>query len=352
MIIRNKKLISPLLLALGLLAGNTALAQEEEKERWYRVELLIFSHESSAASGSEQWDPTPSLAYPDQGRFLIDPQGVAGNLALYDATSTVDALGHQTLTIAPPPAEDEAEAKPLTEPEPEPITQANEQEQPAEAVLATTPSPFIQRPHSELEFRGKAAYMQRTGRYQTLFHETWVQPMVEQGRTLPIIIDRSGDTETWPRLQGSVKLYLSRYLHLETNLWLNTSGSYLPQGWDMPAAPLGPKSLTIIYPPEPELDPELEAELEPEAIDTGFFTPLEEQTAEQEILEPEGPIYPWRHAIALQQKRKMRSTEVHYIDHPMLGVVVKTTPLTEEELQQLATAEQELAQAEAGAAIK
>lgn len=349
MIIRNKKLIPPFLLVLGLLAATTALAQEEEKERWYRVELLIFSHESSTASDSEQWNPTPSLAYPGQGRFLIDPQRVTDNLALYDATSTVDALGHQTLTIIPPPAEDEDEAKPLAEPEP--ITPADEQ-QPPDVVLATTPSPFIQRPHSELEFRGKAAYMQRTGRYQTLFHETWVQPMVEQGRTLPIIIDRSGDTEAWPRLQGSVKLYLSRYLHLETNLWLNTSGSYLPQGWDMPAAPLGTKSLTIIYPPEPEPDPELETDLEPEPIDTGFFAPLEEQTAEQEILEPQGPVYPWRHAIALQQKRKMRSTEVHYIDHPMLGVVVKTTPLTEEELQQLATAEQEQAQAEAEAAIK
>ena len=199
MIIRNKKLIPPFLLVLGLLAATTALAQEEEKERWYRVELLIFSHESSTASDSEQWNPTPSLAYPGQGRFLIDPQRVTDNLALYDATSTVDALGHQTLTIIPPPAEDEDEAKPLAEPEP--ITPADEQ-QPPDVVLATTPSPFIQRPHSELEFRGKAAYMQRTGRYQTLFHETWVQPMVEQGRTLPIIIDRSGDTEAWPPTSG------------------------------------------------------------------------------------------------------------------------------------------------------
>jgi hypothetical protein len=332
------KLIRPLLLGLGLIAANTGLAQEEEEERWYRVELLIFSHESSAAPGSEQWEPTPSLAYPVQGRFLVDPQRVADNLAAYDATSVVDELGHQTLTIIPPPVEDdEDEEIPLTEPEPEPES---------EAIIPTTPSPFIVLAHSELEFQGKAAYMQRTGRYQTLFHETWLQPMVDQGRTRPIIIDRSGDSETWPRLQGSVKLYVSRYLHLETNLWLNTSGSYLPQGWDMPAAPLGPTSLTVIYPPEPEPEPELESDVEPEAIDTGFFAPIGEQQAEQETLEPEGPVYPWRHAIALQQKRKMRSTELHYIDHPMLGVVVKITPLTEEELQQRATAEQEQAQAE------
>ena len=35
----------------------------------------------------------------------------------------------------------------------------------------------------------------------------------------------------------------------------------------------------------------------------------------------------------------MRSTEVHYIDHPRLGVVIKITPLTEEDLELMASAE-------------
>jgi hypothetical protein len=38
----------------------------------------------------------------------------------------------------------------------------------------------------------------------------------------------------------------------------------------------------------------------------------------------------------------MRSTEVHYIDHPLLGVVVKLTPLSDEDLQTLAQAEPDL----------
>jgi hypothetical protein len=40
-----------------------------------------------------------------------------------------------------------------------------------------------------------------------------------------------------------------------------------------------------------------------------------------------GPAYPYRHAVALQQKRRMRSKEIHYIDHPMLGLIIKFTPL-------------------------
>ena len=49
-----------------------------------------------------------------------------------------------------------------------------------------------------------------------------------------------------------------------------------------------------------------------------------------------GPVSPWRHAVLMQQKRRMRSQEVHYIDHPMLGVIVKLMPLNAEELEDIA----------------
>ena len=338
-------ILLPLLL---LISATITTAQEDE--RWYRIELLIFTHQSQSAQNSETWEATPDLVYPAQSRFLIDPALVDNNLALFDATSTVDELGQQTLTIIPPPLEDEAddnaEEAPEQEQEQEQSLPGSEEspeepEEVPEEELPATPSPFIVLPSSELEFRGKAAYMQRTGRYQTLFHKTWVQAIADESNALPLIIDRSGDMEEWPQLQGSVKFFLSRYLHLETNLWLNTPGNYLPQGWQMPAAPLGPKSLTIIYPPEPE--PEIEEE--PEPIESGFFAgtqvdPMED--GEDELLEPVGPVYPWGHAVLLQQKRKMRSTELHYIDHPMLGLVVKITPVEEEELQARAVAEAEV----------
>ena len=97
--------------------------------------------------------------------------------------------------------------------------------------------------------------MQRTGYDRTLFHETWVQPVEAEQQALPLIIDRSGDSEDWPRLQGSVKLHLSRYLHIETRLWLNTQGEYLPGEWRMPAPPFGPVSV-FVEAPEPEPAPE------------------------------------------------------------------------------------------------
>ena len=106
----------------------------------------------------------------------------------------------------------------------------------------------------------------------------------------------------------------------------------------MPAPPLGPPSLII---------EELPAEEEPTT--SGFGEQWLEPAVDDEPLgdgepgelEPENlrPVYPWRHAVALKQKRRMRSTEVHYLDHPLFGLVIKLTPLTEEDLEILAEAE-------------
>ena len=308
--------------SVSLLTAGTALAQDD---RWFRVELLVFSHESGQTT--EQWEPTPALSYPGAARFLINPKTVDANLEQYPAASVVDEFGRQIITLPAEPGADNRSApaatpnEGLVPPTPIPTGPATPDVITAEQTQLL-PTPFIALPAGQREFRGKAAYMQRSGRYRTLFHETWVQPVADQGRALPIVLDRSGDTGQWPLLQGSVKLYLSRYLHLETNLWLNTPGEYLPGVWRMPAPPLGPPSLIVVGLPEPELDDTIE-----EATDI---------IQEQEVL---GPVYPYRHAVLLQQARRMRSTEVHYIDHPLLGVVAKLTPLTPEELETLAEAE-------------
>ncbi|TDG14013.1 hypothetical protein E2F43_11020 [Seongchinamella unica] len=328
---------------LGLLVAfiaPTALAQEE---RWYQVELLIFSHESGA--NDEQWEPLPELAYPSAGRFLVYPEQVAARAGEHQGISEVDEFGRQFLRPDPEQltaTEDATPDIPLRD-APLPVTDVTDAvpedsseniETDLEPALPLTPTPFIALPLRSAEFYGKAAYMQRSGNYKTLFHETWVQPVREKGDALPLIIDRSGDSGDWPRLQGSVTLHIARYLHLETNLWLNTTGGYLPGDWQMPPPPLGPVSL-IVEEPDPAWgdDPLPETGLPTEAVD-------EQVLPEDEVLvEETGPVYPWRHAVLMQQSRKMRSKEVHYLDHPLLGVVIKLMPLDEEQLQAMADAE-------------
>lgn len=332
----DTRLILGILACLALACSPAALAQQGD--RWFQVELLVFSNER--INSVEQWQPTPDLAYPNAARFLVEPDRVQANLAQHQAESVVDEFGRQILTVLPEATEKQSPLTPDI-----PLGGQTAGDMAGNASMPLRPTPFIALPSSQLEFRGKAAYMQRSGGYRTLFHETWVQPVRHEASALPLILDRSGDTGQWPRLQGSIKLYLSRYLHIQTNLWLNTAGDYLPGLWRMPAPPLGPPSLIIEELPA-ELEPEAESPPAGWAVADGedelAGDPNEALLAEEEL----GPVYPFRHAVLLQQKRRMRSTEVHYLDHPLFGLVVTLKPLGEEELEAMARAE---AQAETNA---
>ena len=274
------------------------LSTEAKTDTWYQVELIVFSH--PAGNDAEQWDATPNLAYPSASRLLADEV----------STPVVISQPEQAAPTAP-----------------------------------LQPAAFTILPSSQQALRNKAAAIQRSSRYQILFHEAWNQQMTDQANALPIVLDRSGDGGAWPELQGTIKLYVARYLYLETNLWLNTRGEYLPGSWRMPAPPIGPSSL-IFEAPEPELELELE-QPQRETITADPAIDLESQrvpstliaiTESAETLEP---IYPFRHAVRLHQTRRMRSGEVHYIDHPMLGVIVKITPLPDPRSQAKSQAKSE-----------
>ncbi len=257
-----------LLFGAALLSPLTLHAQQEAL---YQVELLVFSYPSGGAA--EQWEATPELAYPAVTQFLTD----AGRLS---ATA-----------------------------------------QPAEAAslqVPAQPSPFATLPASQREFGSKADTMQSSGRYRILFHEAWLQPIANQSAAVPVVLDHSGDGGQWPALQGTVKLYQSSDLHLETNLWLNTQGEYLHSSWRMPPPPLGPASSVRETPEQAALA-------------------VPENTS---VAVPDSK-YPFRHAVLLEQTQRMRSGEVIYIDHPLLGVVAKITALSE--LEEKATAQPETA---------
>lgn len=323
--LRYYRLIRPFCLALGLFTA-TVYAQDE---RWYQVELLIFSHEGGATA--EQWEPLPELSYPNKARFLMYPKQIISRQQQHDGVSEVDQFGRQFLRPAPEDIDNTQTVPDI--PVAGTSAAAPQAAQDAKATIASTPTAFTALSKKSAEFYGKAAYMQRSGRYKTLFHETWVQPVQGESTAVPIIIDRSGDSGQWPSLQGSVKLHIARYLHIETNLWLNTQGEYLPGEWRMPAPPLGPLSVVIEEPEEAPADPYF-LNQEPTLPPADTAVPDEGMLAEET-----GPVYPWRHAVLLQQKRRMRSQEVHYIDHPLLGVVIKFMPLDAEQLQAMADAE-------------
>ena len=327
----NRPLIALLALALP------ALPLQAQEQRWYQVEVLVVAHTSPAAARAERWPPLPTLAYPDKVRFLLDPTRLQANFsaqpdALY---SDVDAHGKQFIHLGAAAAPNSMAAAPLPS---EPASQSAVDLEPASQVQTEEteepqrlPTPFMLLPAQSREFQGKAAYMERNGPYRILFHEVWWQPVEGARTSLPIVLDTSGDEQAYPVLQGTIKLHRSRFLHVDTQLWLNTDGSYLPGSWRMPAPPLAPVSLEIVAAPAP--DPGL---LPPPAPADALYSSEDESLLGEAALDSGmdmPPSYPYRHAVLLQHTKRMRSNEVHYIDHPLLGMVIKVTPLGPEALQ-------------------
>ncbi len=299
-----RRLLPAMLLALSLPA---AVAQTSTAERWFRVELLVFEQPNGTLA--EQWEAQPQLRYPDSSNFLLDPSELR-------ALRQEEAPGSQTDAqqgVAPTVSTEAAPAENNSEP--------------------PLPTAFLKLPRFQQTLRDKVGYMQRAGGYRILFHETWAQPVPEESRARPLVLDRSGDAQVWPELQGSIRLYRARFLTLETNLWLNTQGSYLPGQWRMPPPPKGPALQPEVAPPAP-----VPEQTTADSVLPALQRPTE-QPDEKAAQDSAAREYPYRHAVLLQQRRRMRSNELHYLDHPLLGVIIQLTPLTEEALAEMAQRE-------------
>ncbi|SHE51080.1 Peptidoglycan-binding protein, CsiV [Microbulbifer donghaiensis] len=158
----------------------------------------------------------------------------------------------------------------------------------------------------------KAAALTRGGD-RVLFHKAW-QQVLQQKRRSPAILISGGDSiDGHRRLEGSVTVSVSRYLHLSTDLWLSEFGPSQSENG-------------ILLPRRPQARSEEPMEL---TVTSGEFTPT---TAGGFFAETPAPVYAQRVA-QLQQERRMRSGELHYLDHPAFGILIEIRTVAPEEEQ-------------------
>jgi hypothetical protein len=124
---------------------------------------------------------------------------------------------------------------------------------------------------SRYRLQGEWSRLQSSGEYRPLLHTAWLQPGLPREQAVGVILESGVATESLggaKPLSGVVKVGLSRYLHLDVNLLYRKSSS----------AATGDGTA---------------------AFDT----------------------------FQLSESRRMRSKEIHYLDHPMFGVIALITPL-------------------------
>lgn len=134
---------------------------------------------------------------------------------------------------------------------------------------------------SALSLAEEAAKIRKRG-YKILFHEAWEQYV--DARPNPAVVILGGNSRNGLReLSGYVSVYVKRYLHFQTNLWLiNQRAVNIAED----------EVFTLIEIPSPVSN---------RAVQGANISSISQ----------------------VKTSRKMRSSQLHYIDHPQLGILVE-----------------------------
>lgn len=270
-------LLAALLPTPALLAQDSpAAAATPAPAPWIQVDLIVFRNLDAASAADERWPAQPALRYPESLRFLIDPAGSPDAGSPAPGTGAAGANG----TVA-------------------------------------RPVPFALLAPSESLLGDAAARIAGSQNYRLLTHLSWRQPA--PGNAAEHVLVTGG--RTWGEhreLEGYVSLSRANFVHVATHLWLNdfaesgTGGD----GVALPPLPRPPQSL-----PAPEVPPLAAAE--PVAGEPAPVTTADAATPGQPVgVEPARA----QRSVLLEASRRLAPGEVHYIDHPLFGAVLKVEP--------------------------
>lgn len=295
---RHLLLAIHLMSALALSANIQAdTADAEELPKWYQVEVVVFGANNLYEEAREIWPSQLSLKYPKELILLKDQ----------DSFETSNAIPNN-------PFIQQGEFSPLPDPSElfveEPVETQNQDLEQAEIdeELQTTPNepPFVLL-GEEYESLGKFVNnITRQNDLRVLAHKTWRQPLPSREEASNILITGGEKFDQHYELEGFIRLYVSRYIHINTNLWFSSFISNVGEQNN----------------PWPTLPPR---PVEPSAQDQNRFTSFNEA-----FINPFSGMldnnFSVDRTVTLQQSRRMRSNELHYIDHPLMGLVIRVTP--------------------------
>lgn len=340
--------VCPLITAGPLWAQ--ALDDDAEQARWYQVEILIFAHKHEVAN-SEVWRDDIALAYPLNWIALKDPNAKPETPEAEPLTSSsldlefklagglLDTLdGELTMTGQPLGASEQTADSPeqLSAVENLNITESGESSEGDshmdnghldDSILTDSTltesswlppdlgrEPFYLLPPELRALEPQANAIKRSYNYRLLFQAAWRQPVVDAQQAPSILISGGDLYGEHHELEGSLSLSVSRYLHLKTNLWFTRFvNNYGQERGNWPEIP--------IRPDQRDYNGNSGKSWQDAAPLWDRLQPLNDEY--DQILS--SPYIPNRIAL-VQQKRRMKSQEIHYIDHPNIGIVVLCTP--------------------------
>jgi hypothetical protein len=160
-------------------------------------------------------------------------------------------------------------------------------------------------PANEFLMRRDARLLERRGGHRVLLHGRWLQPVPGRDQPEAMFIQSGARLAGRYQLEGSLAVTLGRFLHFQAQL------SYREPG-------MGQRPINLAVPPPIEIPG-------PGIPEPGIPSPG--LTPEQQLPEATRLPDPVAGIMVLDQSRRMRSEEIHYLDHPKLGIIVRIDPV-------------------------
>ncbi len=163
-------------------------------------------------------------------------------------------------------------------------------------------------PSSALLFNEEKGRIARYQTFRVLFHGGWLQPVTSQQFAQPVHI-RAGNMldNGMYELEGFVTIDKGRYLHFRPDLYHSRRLSEAEAAVLRSIEEQAPQQFVAL-------------DTAADANQTDGLTTVQSSNV---------PAPPDFLTINMKQGRRMRSQEVHYLDHPLLGILVLMMPIGE-----------------------
>ncbi len=295
-----RRLLAPALLLYTALSASAASAADS---KWYRVDLLVFANRAPAAETEEQWRRDLLLRYPQN---LIQLK----TLAEYQAERCPADSAEAACTAA----------------------SAEEIAQMLGTGGAASPPPYVLLEESDPEMTEVLSSLRRSSHYRPLFAGSWAQPMQPRSEAPQLLIRGGQKFDQHYELEGHLSIGMERYLHLKTDLWLTRFAPRPPITYN---TAVHDADNEIPWPrlPIPFIEPAAEpaaAAMDGPATNEpgqGAGTVTSTHSSQYGSLMADDSDYIINRIVAMRQHRRMRSGELHFVDHPLFGLVIKISPI-------------------------
>ena len=369
----KKSLIS---LLVGLSVGSSFAVSAADQERWFEVEVILFERNINPAKVTEHWDQSLYPTYSKQNKnpmalFINDDNLITPNSR--HGTNTL-ALGNESNTVAgglQPTIIDDSQTLPVFGADrDESVVQAVDTN--ADIIKATNvvidganlkdsvKDPALEIvPASELQLTAQFKALNNHANYNVVLHSAWrmqpkdrneavpirlfaghnyqqqyqpngdvisqqIEPVVTPISALDVSAELAEPTAPVWKIDGELTIYLEHYLYAKTNLFVRKEGTKTITAKES-IADESQESNPATNVENIDLLALLGIHLEPKAAEHNevVLSNAEVTVEETNIIEPQDKTVPFLNSYPMQQLRVIRSGEIHYLDHPMFGMLIQ-----------------------------